>query len=242
MPRRMRDPSNTTSPSLSREPRKEPTSRSCTPAHAPRPQSGEPATGLFPTDNPADGWSWSGPTGLPLQLLRVIPDPRLPKPEAGPDQSNVSACLQHALLTEVCKTHPMGFGVQKESISISLFQCGDSSGFLPLKKKKKKEGKSSFTASGPRDRRHSRFSSTVYEPHTGHSQVLHSPYHPEQGCQRLSFVVKDVTSPRPSRQPNTGIYSASQHFASSIAFLSRMGASTRGIALGSLHSSLRLHT
>ncbi len=33
-----------------------------------------------------------------------------------------------------------------------------------------------------------------------------------------------------------------QHFASSIAFLSGMGASTRGIALGSPHSSVRLHT
>ncbi len=44
--------------------------------------------------------------------------------EAGPERSNVSACLQHPLFTPVCHTHLLGFGVQKEFISISLFQCG----------------------------------------------------------------------------------------------------------------------
>ncbi len=44
------------------------------------------------------------------------------------------------------------------------------------------------------------------------------------------------------RHPNTGMSSRPQHSAPSIAFLSRMGASTRGIVLGSLHSSVRLHT
>ncbi len=48
--------------------------------------------------------------------------------------------------------------------------------------------------------------------------------------------------PRPFRHPNTGMSSMIQHSASSIAFLSRMGASTRGIVLGSPHSSVRLHT
>ncbi len=67
-------------------------------------------------------------------------------------------------------------------------------------------------------------------------------HHPKQGRQGLSFVVEDVTPPRPSRHPKSGMSSSARHSASSIAFLSRMGASTRGIALGSPHSSVRLHT
>ncbi len=51
-------------------------------------------------------------------------------------------------------------------------------------------------------------------------------------------MVEDVTSPRPSRHPKSGM----SYSASCIAFLSRMGASTRGIALGSPHSSVLLHT
>ncbi len=42
--------------------------------------------------------------------------------------------------------------------------------------------------------------------------------------------------------PKSGMSSSIRHSASSIAFHSRMGASTRGIALGSPHSSVRLHT
>ncbi len=63
MPRRMRDPSKTPSTSMSRErslPRKEPTCRSCAlalPPPPPRLRSGEPVAGLFPTDDPADGWT-----------------------------------------------------------------------------------------------------------------------------------------------------------------------------------------
>ncbi len=67
-------------------------------------------------------------------------------------------------------------------------------------------------------------------------------HHPEQGRQQLSFVVGDVASSRPSRHPNTGMSSTSLHSASSITFLSRMGVSTMGIALGYLHNSVRLHT
>ncbi len=47
---------------------------------------------------------------------------RLQTQEARPDRSNLSARLQLALLTQVCHTHPVGFGVQKETIS--PFQCG----------------------------------------------------------------------------------------------------------------------
>ncbi len=64
MPRRMRDPSKTPSTSMSRErslPRKEPTCRSCAlalpPPPPPRLRSGEPVAGIFPTDDPADGWT-----------------------------------------------------------------------------------------------------------------------------------------------------------------------------------------
>ncbi len=56
-----------------------------------------------------------------------------------------------------------------------------------------------------------------------------SLYHPEQGHQRLSFMVEDVASSRPSRHLNIGMSSASQHSASSITFLSQKGASTGGI-------------
>ncbi len=42
--------------------------------------------------------------------------------------------------------------------------------------------------------------------------------------------------------PISGISSFARHSASSITFHSRMGASTGGIALGSLHDSVRLHT
>ncbi len=55
-------------------------------------------------------------------------------------------------------------------------------------------------------------------------------------------MMEDVTSPRPSPHLRSGMSSSARHFASSIAFLSRMGASTRGIALGSPHISVRLHT
>ncbi len=55
-------------------------------------------------------------------------------------------------------------------------------------------------------------------------------------------MMEDVTSPRPSRHPKSGMSSSARHSASSIAFISRMGVSTRGISLGSPHSSVRRHT
>ncbi len=55
-------------------------------------------------------------------------------------------------------------------------------------------------------------------------------------------MVDDITLSRPSQHPNTGMHSRLQNYASSIAFLSQMGASTRGIALGSPHSLVWLHT
>ncbi len=47
---------------------------------------------------------------------------------------------------------------------------------------------------------------------------------------------------RPSLHPISGMSSFALHSASSIAFHSRMGASTGDIALGSPHDSVRLHT
>ncbi len=100
-----------------------------------------------------------------------------------------------------------------------------------------------FAASGPRIRGHSRFSPAAYGPHAGHLSVQHFTLHqPKQGRRGLSFVVEGVTASRPSRHPNSGMSSFARHSASSIAFHSRMEASTRGIDLGSPHSSVRLHT
>ncbi len=130
MPRRMRDSSNIPSTFLPRErslPKKEPSSRNCAPALPPPLRSGEPAVGLFPTDDPADGWTWSSPTGLLLQLLRVIPDPQVRKMRASSETSGGRArpfkrfCPPPTRSPHSGLPHPLdGFGVQKESINISL--------------------------------------------------------------------------------------------------------------------------
>ncbi len=92
-------------------------------------------------------------------------------------------------------------------------------------------------------RRHSRFSPAVYGPRAGHLSVQYfSLHHPEQGRRGLSFMVEGAAASRPSRHPISGMSSLARHSASSIAFLSRMGASTGGIAEGSPHNSVRLHT
>ncbi len=52
-----------------------------------------------------------------------------------------------------------------------------------------------FTASGPRVRRHSRFSPTAYGPRANHLSVQHfTLHHPKQGCRGLSFVVEGLPS------------------------------------------------
>ncbi len=100
-----------------------------------------------------------------------------------------------------------------------------------------------FAASGPHVRRHSCFSPAVYGTRAGHPSVQHfSLYHPEQGRRGLSFTVEGAAASRPSRHPISGMSSLARHSASSIALLSRMGASTGGIAVSSLHNSVRLHT
>ncbi len=100
-----------------------------------------------------------------------------------------------------------------------------------------------FAASGPRVWGHSRFSPAAFGPRAGHLSVQHFTLHqPEQGRRGLSFVLEGATAFRPSRHPISGMSSFARHSASSIAFHSRMGASTGGIALGSPHDSVRLHT
>ncbi len=94
---------------------------------------------------------------------------------------------------------------------------------------------SSSVTHGPRDWRHIWFSPTADGPHTGHSSAQ------EQGRELLSFVVDDVAPPQSFSTPQHRYVFQTVTFRS-IAFLSRMGASTRGIVLGSLHSSVRLHT
>ncbi len=65
-----------------------------------------------------------------------------------------------------------------------------------------------FAASGPRVRRHGRFSPTAYGPRAGHFSVQHfTLHHPKQGRRGLSFVVDGVASSRPSRHPNSGMSS-----------------------------------
>ncbi len=100
-----------------------------------------------------------------------------------------------------------------------------------------------FTASGPHVRGHSQFSPAVYGPRAGHPSIQHfSLHHPEQGRWGLSFVVEGAAASRPSRHPISGMSSLARHSASSIAFLSWMEASTGGIAVGSPHNSVQLHT
>ncbi len=100
-----------------------------------------------------------------------------------------------------------------------------------------------FAASGPHVRRHSCFSPAVYGTRAGHPSVQHfSLHHREQGRQGLSFTVEGAAASRPSRHPISSMSSLTRHSASSIALPSRMGASTGGIAVGSLHNSVRLHS
>ncbi len=91
--------------------------------------------------------------------------------------------------------------------------------------------------------RHSCFSPAVYGTRAGHPSVQHfSLHHPEQGRRGLSFTVEGAAASRPSRHPISGMSSLTRHSVSSVALPSRMGASTRGIAVGSPHNSNRLHS
>ncbi len=59
---------------------------------------------------------------------------------------------------------------------------------------------------------------------------------------RVSFTVEGAAASRPSRHPISGMSSLARHYDSSVTLPSRMGAFTRGIAVGSPHNSNRLHS
>ncbi len=100
-----------------------------------------------------------------------------------------------------------------------------------------------FAAGEPHVRRHSCFSPAVYGTRAGHPSAQHfSLHHPEQGRRGLSFTVEGAAASRPSRHPISGMSSLTRHSDSSVALPSRMGASTRGIAVGSPHNSNRLNS
>ncbi len=100
-----------------------------------------------------------------------------------------------------------------------------------------------FAAGEPHVRRHSCFSPAVYGTRAGHPSTQHFSLHqPEQGRRGLSFTVEGAAASRPSQHPISGISSLKRHSDSSVALPSRMGASTGGIAVGSLHNSNRLHS
>ncbi len=100
-----------------------------------------------------------------------------------------------------------------------------------------------FAAGEPHVRRHSCFSPAVYGTRAGHPSAQHfSLRHPKQGRRGLSFTVEGAAASRPSRHPISGMSSLARHHDSSVTLPSRMGAFTRGIAVGSPHNSNRLHS
>ncbi len=118
----------------------------------------------------------------------------------------------------------------------SGWQLGDAFVFPPLQLVHSPPGE-------PHVRRHSCFSPAVYGTRAGHPSAQHfSLHHPEQGRRGPSFTVEGAAASRPSRHPISGMSSLTRHSDSSVALPSRMGASTRGIAVGSPHNSNRLHS
>ncbi len=206
MPRRMIGHSNTPSSSLSRERsllKKETASRSSIPIHPPPSMVWGARSRPMPTSDLAGGLVWSGPTGLPLQLHRVAPDSRVRSRKVFPETSRDRArpfkrfCppLTHSPHSHL--SHPP-----------SGFQCAANGHFQSLSEWQSGETHQAFFPyylflCRLRDRRHIRFSPTAYRPCTGHFSIqCISPR-----CQRLPFVVDDVTPSRPSRHPNTGMSS-----------------------------------
>ncbi len=244
MPRRTRDHS-TPSSSLSREqslPRKEPSGRSGAQAAHPPPTTVWGARGRpFPRQRPRRG----------VDLKR----PNRPAASASPSRSWPSSRDEESRFTatrrgQTAKAYLPASNALSSLRSVTTTPRGlvcrtsSSSFFLGLtvgwRVRLSPSTVCHFPASGLRVRGHSRFSPTECGPRAGHLSVQHFTLHqPKQGCWGLSFMVEGVTASRPSRHPNSGMSSFARH---SIAFHSRMGASTRGIALGSPHISVRLHT
>ncbi len=129
MPRRTRDHSTPSSPCLESNPYPE---RSLLAGVVPRlrilPQlrSGEPVAGLSLASDHADELTWSGPAGLPLRLLRVVPDFRVGMGRAASPLRGEARRLKRICLPQTRSPHsdlsqpPLKFGVQKEFILIFL--------------------------------------------------------------------------------------------------------------------------
>ncbi len=189
----------------------------------------------LPNGNLAGRLILSSPTGLPLQLHQVTPDSRVrrvfPETSRGRARPFKRFCLPLTHSPHSDRSNPprrfqcaanghlqISFSVAvgrhirpSPPTTCSFITCviRDTFGSLPQ----------------PTGHRTSHFSVQYIGPRR-------LP-HPEQGRQRLSFMVNDVAPSRSSRHPNTGMSSRLQPSASSIIFLSRMRTSTRCTALGS---------
>ncbi len=241
MPRRMRDHS-TPSSSLSREqslPRNEPSGRSGAQAAHPPPTTVWGARGRpFPRQRPRRRVDLKRPNR---------PAASAPPSHSWPTSRNEESRFTATRQGQTAKAYLPASNALSSLRSVTTtprgLVCRTSSSSFFLGLAVGGRVRLSPAASGPRVRGHSQFSPTAYGPCAGHLSVQHFTLHQsKQGRRGLSFVVEGVTASRPSRHPNSGMSSFARHSASTIAFHSRMGASTRGIALGSPHNSVRLHT
>ncbi len=216
MPRRARDFS-TPSSSVSREqppPRREPSS------------GGAQATRLPPTMV----WGARGRSSSRQQPRKRVNMKRPNKPAASANPNALSSLksVTTTLRGLVCRSNSPSF-----SLGLAV---GGRVRLSPFATRP-------LAAGEPHVRRHSCFSPAVYGTRAGHPSAQHfSLRHPEQGRRGLSFTVEGAAASRPSRHPISGMSSLARHYDSSVTLPSRMGAFTRGIAVGSPHNSNRLHS
>ncbi len=196
-----------------------------------------------PASANADGLTWSGPIGLALRPIRVVPDLRVgTRRAASPLRGEVRpqkrfcplrTCSPHSKLS---RPHLEAWRAERVHPHFSsVWQLGDASVFPLLQS----------VLSLPAGRV---CGDTVGSPLQRSDPVPATC----QSSTSLSINPDKDAEGSPSwrrvpllpglRHPISGMSSFSRHSASSIAFHSRMGASTGGIALGSPHDSVRLHT
>ncbi len=205
---------------------------------------GEPGAGLFPANNHTSGLTLSGPTGLALRLIQVVPDLRVgmrravsplwgevrPRKRFYPPRT----CSPHLNLSQPpfeawCAdlVHPHFY---------SGWQLGDASVFPPLQ----------LVHSPPAGR-------MLGDTAVSLLQCTEPVPATRQSSTSLSIIVNKDAKGSPSRwrvpllpglleHPISGMSSLKRHSASSIAIPLRMGASTGGIAVVSPHNSVRLHS
>ncbi len=205
---------------------------------------GEPVAGLLPANNHASGLTWSGPTSLPLSLIRVVPDlwvgmRRDVLPLRGEARPRKRFCPPRTRSPHLNLSQPPFEAWCADLVHPHFYSGWQLGGRVRLSPFAARP----FAAGEPHVRRHSCFSPAVYGTRAGHPSAQHfSLHHPEQGRRGLSFTVEGAAASRPSRHPISGMSSLTRHSDSSVALPSRMGASTRGIAVGSPHNSNRLHS